>query len=293
MTFSLLRVFSRTVATLALISLGGSLIPFAKAQSDADALKVLTIDGKDFSINLVGRIASQLPDNIRQQPLGTYYDTVIDDIIDTHLAAEAARSSGLADNPLLLEIAERAADRTLAEAWLNEEVKGRITEEMISQAYNDLIADTESRVEVRARHILVNTEEEAQAVIARLDKGEDFAELATELSIGPSGSNGGELGYFRRGAMVPNFEAASFKLDKGSYTKAPVQTQFGWHVIYAEDRRTAEAPTIDQARVQLVSRISVEIAGDIIAELRSQADIEQMSFENVREAEKARLGITE
>ena len=264
----------------------------AMAQDD-DVLKVLRINDKSFSINLVGSIVNQLPENIRQQPLGTYYKNVIDDMIDTHLTAEAARTSGLAENPLLKEIAQRAMDRVLAEAWLNEEINRRITDDMVLKSYNDLVADTESRTEVRARHILVNTEDEAMAAITRLDDGEDFAELAKELSTGPSGPSGGELGYFRRGAMVPSFELASFNLAKGTYSKAPVQTQFGWHVIFVEDRRVADAPELDDVRNQLTSNISVKIAGNIIAELRNDADIEQMSFEEVREAEKARQGASE
>ena len=164
---------------------------------------------------------------------------------------------------------------------------------MILKSYNDLVADTESRTEVRARHILVNTEEEANAAIARLDQGEDFARLAVELSTGPSGPSGGELGYFRRGAMVPSFEVATFDLAKGTYTKTPVQTQFGWHVIYQEDRRVADAPELDDVREQLTNTISVKIAGSIITELRNNAEISQMSFEDVRAAEKARQGISE
>lgn len=289
-----LRLFTLTIASMAVISIAGAGISQpAMAQDDDDALEVLTINGKGFSINLVGSIVSNLPDNIKRQPLGAYYNNVIDDMIDTHLTAQAARESGLADNPLLREIAERAMDRVLAEAWLNEEINRRLTEDMVLKSYNDLVADTESRTEVRARHILVNSKDDAIAAIKRLDEGEDFAQLAIELSTGPSGPSGGELGYFRRGAMVPSFEVASFNLAKGEYTKEPIQTQFGWHVIYSEDRRVADAPSLDEAREQLINTISVKIAGSIIAELRSDADIQQMSFEDVRAAEKARQGNSE
>ncbi|MCE2517319.1 MAG: peptidylprolyl isomerase [Alphaproteobacteria bacterium] len=287
-TRSKANVFVSTAAAMILGSgmLVGGITP-AQAQDDS-SLAVLTINGKDFSLNLVGSIISQLPENVRNQPLANYYNNVIDDMIDTKLTADAARESGLADNPLLKEIVERAMDRVLAEAWLNDEINRRITDEMIDKSYNDLVADTESRTEVRARHILVNTEDDAKAVIARLDKGEDFAELAKELSTGPSGPNGGELGYFRRGAMVPSFEVASFNLAAGSYTTSPVQTQFGWHVIKAEDRRVADAPALEDVRDQLESTISVKIAGSIITELRNNALITKMSFEDVRAAEQAR-----
>ena len=279
----LLRLFSVVMLSFAVLGM-----PSWVLAQDEDVLEVLSVNGKGFSLNLVGSIVNQLPDQIRQQPLGSYYGNVIDDIIDTHLSAEAARASGLADNPLLREIVERAMDRVLAEAWLNEEIGRRITEEMILKSYNDLVSDTESRSEVRARHILVDSEAEALGVIERLDGGADFAELAKEVSTGPSGPNGGELGYFRRGAMVPSFEVASFNLSAGSYTTSPVQTQFGWHVIYVEDRRIGDAPALEEVRGQLRDSLSVRVVGNIVSELREGAEITQLSFEDVRAAEEAR-----
>ena len=261
---------------------------FAQDQSQDTSLEVLTINGQGYSLNLVGSIINQLPDNVRNQPIDAYYNSVIDDIVDTKLTANAAIESGLAENPLLKEIAERAYDRVIAEAWLNDALNSRINEDMINQSYNDLVADTESRTETRARHILLDSKDAAVDAIKRLDNGEDFADLAKELSTGPSGPNGGELGYFRRGAMVPSFELASFQMDVGSYSKDPVQTQFGWHVIKVEDRRVADAPALADVRDQLRSSISVKIAGSIIADLRSKAEISRLSLDEVRAAEEAR-----
>ena len=248
---------------------------------------VVTINGESFTLNLLGNLASQLPDDVRRQPLDTLFESLIDDIIDTRLSADAARASGVADNPAIREIAERARDRILAEVWLNQEINARITDDMLEQSYNDLVADTESRTEIRARHILVDTKEDALAAISRLDEGEDFAALAVELSTGPSGPNGGELGYFGRGAMVPSFEVASFGLARDSYTKEPVQTQFGWHVIKVEDRRVAPAPSFEEAQDQLRNTISVKLAGVILAELRGKAEITRKSYEEMRAIQQA------
>jgi len=248
---------------------------------------VLTINGETFTLNLLGNMANQLPDEMRRQPPEELYEGLIDDIIDTKLSADAARSSGLADNPAIREIANRARDRILAEVWLNEEISARITDEMLQQSYDDLVADTESRTEVRARHILVDSRDAAVAAITRLDQGEDFAALAKEVSTGPSGPNGGELGYFRRGAMVPSFEVASFALAKDSYTKEPVQTQFGWHIIKVEDRRVAPAPTFESAQDQLRNTISVKLAGTILSELRNNAEISRLSYEALRASQQA------
>lgn len=259
----------------------------AMAQDDA-SLEVLTINDQPYTLNLVGNIINQLPDNIRQQPIDAYYDSIIDDIIDTKLSADAARQSGLAEKPLVKEIAMRAYERVIAEAWLNEELNRRITDDMIAQSYNDLLADTESRTETKASHILVDSEAEAMAVIARLDQGEDFAAIAKEVSTGPSGPNGGALGYFRRGDMVPSFELASFNLEVGTYTKTPVQTRFGWHVIQVSDRRVADAPPLADIEDQLRSSVSVKIIGTIISELRAKASITRLTLDDVRAADNAR-----
>jgi peptidyl-prolyl cis-trans isomerase C len=259
----------------------------AMAQDDA-SLEVLTINDQPYTLNLVGNIINQLPDNIRQQPIDAYYDSIIDDIIDTKLSADAARQSGLAEKPLVKEIAMRAYERVIAEAWLNEELNRRITDDMIAQSYNDLLADTESRTETKASHILLDSEAEAMAVIARLDQGEDFAAIAKEVSTGPSGPNGGALGYFRRGDMVPSFELASFNLEVGTYTKTPVQTRFGWHVIQVSERRVADAPPLAEIEDQLRSSVSVKIIGTIISELRAKASITRLTLDDVRAADNAR-----
>ena len=247
----------------------------------------VTIDDDPFSLNLVARIIQQLPQEVLNRPPQTYYDQVLDDIIDTHLAADAARATGLADNPAIDEIATRAYEAVLAQAFIQQAVNERLTDEMLDSAYNDFVADSESRTEVRARHILVATEEEAVAVIGRLDNGEDFAAIAEEVSIGPSSENGGELGYFRRGAMVPAFELAAFAMSGGSYSESPIQTQFGWHVIRVEDRRIAPPPPLENIRDQLVSNLSSRLVGDIFSELRGEATITRLSFDEARAAGEA------
>ncbi len=242
----------------------------------------LSINGQDFSLNLVGNIINNLPDNIKQQPVDNYYSNVIDDIIDTKLSADAARSANIDQNSAVMEIAQRAIDRILAEAWINQELDRRITDEAIMERYQAAKNNAGEAIEIRARHILVDTEEEAMAIIAALDDGGDFAELAKEKSTGPSGANGGDLGYFSKGNMVAPFEVASFALDKGDYTKQPVQTQFGWHVIKVEDRRMAEFPPLDEIRGQIRQEIAIEISMAIIAELRQNAEITILSLEEVR-----------
>ena len=119
-------------------------------------------------------------------------------------------------------------------------------------------------------------------MIAALDKGEDFAELAKTKSTGPSGPNGGSLGTFGRGQMVPAFENAAFALGEGNFSKTPVQTQFGWHVIKVDKKAIAPAPTLEAMRDQLVQNLSTQALGRVLEELRAKQDIKLRSFADIR-----------
>jgi peptidyl-prolyl cis-trans isomerase C len=167
----------------------------------------------------------------------------------------------------------RITDQILERAFLVEHIEKRLTEKALQESYQKLIAETEKQSEVHARHILVKTEQEAKDLIAELGKGGDFIALAKKHSTGPSGANGGDLGFFRAGQMVPAFSEAAFAMEKGAVSKTPVKTQFGWHVIKVEDRRTAKAPAVDEVREKLVSDLSNKIGNDLIESLRAKATI--------------------
>ena len=132
---------------------------------------------------------------------------------------------------------------------------------------------------MRARHILVKSEDEAKAVIKELDGGADFAKLASEKSIGPSKAQGGDLDYFGRGQMVKEFEDAAFGLEAGAYTETPVRTQFGWHVIKVEDKRKSEPPTFEEAESALGQEMSQEIAEALMRELTEKATIQRFELD--------------
>lgn len=242
---------------------------------------IATIDGDDITLNLVMALISQLPQQYQGQPFERLYDPILDDIIDTRLAAAEAKRSGIADDPLIEELAQRAYDRVMAEAWLSIEIQNRITDEMIEARYKEIAADEDSRTEIRARHILVNTETEAEDIIRRLKEGESFEELAKTLSIGPSGPNGGDLGYFQRGDMVPSFADASFALEVGAISENPVQTNFGWHIIKAEDRRVIPIPPLAEIGVQIGQAMASELASKIADELYEKAKIRRLDLDEV------------
>ena len=219
-------------------------------------------------------MAETLPPEYQQQGIAGIYDQLVDDVANSRLAAIAARSSGLDKEEDVASAMRTAADRVLAEAYITREVGKEITEEAIQAAYDTYVADTGSRETVTASHILVETEEEAKAIIDQLKDGADFAELAREKSTGPSGPGGGSLGSFGRGQMVPAFEAAAFGMPVGSFSDNPVQTQFGWHVIQVSDKGIQEAPALDQMRDQIAANLSRQSFARIVETLRVGTTIE-------------------
>ena len=275
-----------TIAKICLpvLVLAGGLVMTAPAPNafSQERILVAKLNGEDIYLDEVLRLVEKLPDEVRQQPLETYFDRLIDDIVDSRLAAAAGNEAGLTNDENVIEQMSIAAQRVLAEAWINSELRKSITDEAVQQAYDIFVADEQSRHEVRARHILVKEKAEAEAVIAELRGGADFAELAKKLSTGPSGPNGGDLGYFPRGAMVPAFENAAFALAAGGFTQTPVQTQFGWHIILVEEKRIAEAPTIEELAPQLRQNLISQNLGRLLDSLRTNARIERRPFADIR-----------
>ena len=248
-----------------------------------DQISVGTVNGKDIWLDDVLRAAERLPEEFQQTPLENYYSQLVADIIDSQLAAAAARNDGFDQKPEIADAMKMAANRVLAESWLAEKVRADVTEIAIQNAYDKFVADTASREQVTASHILLETEADAKAVIAALQDGGDFAALAKEKSTGPSGPNGGALGTFGRGQMVPAFETAAFDLAVGSYSDTPVQTQFGWHVIKVDGKDIAPAPDLESMRAQLANNLSTQALGRLLEELRASQDIQLRSFADVRE----------
>ena len=253
----------------------------ANAQAN-DQISVGTVNGKDIWLDDVLRAAERLPEEFQQTPLENYYSQLVADMIDSQIAATAARNAAYDQKPEIAAAMQMAANRVLAESWLAEKVRIEITETAIQSAYDKFVADTASREQVTASHILVETEAEANSVISALRNGSDFAELAKEKSTGPSGPNGGALGTFGRGQMVPAFETAAFNLAIGSYSDTPVQTQFGWHIIKVDGKDIVPAPDLEAMRAQLSNNLSTQTLGRLLEQLRASQDIQLRSFADVR-----------
>ncbi len=195
-------------------------------------------------------------------------------LIEVRLLASAAETAGLDKKPAFERRMELLRQRALHTGYVETEVAAKLTEEAVRKRYDLEIANTPPANEVKARHILVKTKEEAEAIIAELEGGSDFVELAKQKSTGPSGPGGGDLGYFGQGQMVPAFEEAAFKLDVGKFTKEPVETQFGWHVILVEDKRAQQPPAFEDAKEQIRSVLFRETYAKLVDQLREGANVE-------------------
>ncbi|GAA0572487.1 foldase protein PrsA [Caenispirillum bisanense] len=217
-------------------------------------------------------MAQQMP-QLAMLPLEAVYRPLLERAVDSKLLARAAADQGLAKSDEVKQRLKEAEERIMQQVYLEQLVETQVTDAQVKAAYDAFLKDNPPEPEVHARHILVKSEEEAKDVIAQLKKGKDFAELATEKSDGPSGSKGGDLGYFTQGDMVPEFAAAAFAMKPGDISESPVQTQFGWHVIKVEDRRQSQPPALEEVRDQLHQQVAGQVIEQKMTELRTKADV--------------------
>ena len=218
--------------------------------------------------------ANDLGQELQRFPPAQWRQILLDVVVDMELLAQAAREDGLDQDPDFKKQLEFLELRALRNAYLAQKIDGSITEDDLQAAYDKEFADFEGAEEINARHILVKDRAEAEALIKELDEGADFAELAREKSTGPSGPNGGDLGYFSQGQMVKPFEEAVFALEPGSYTKEPVETQFGWHVIKLEDKRQQEKPALEAVSAGLRQQLVRDRYEAKMAELKDAIAVE-------------------
>jgi len=195
-------------------------------------------------------------------------------LIDIKLLAQKATAAGLDQEETFKAQMAFVASRALHNLYFQQNVVEKVSEEEVRARFDKEIAAMTPEQQIRARHILLKSEEDAMAVIAELDGGGDFVELAKEKSTGPTGPNGGDLDYFSKGQMVPEFDAAAFALETGQYTKKPVKTQFGFHVILKEDVRDAPLPTFESAKDQVRQVVLREKYFELITAARESVAVD-------------------
>jgi peptidyl-prolyl cis-trans isomerase C len=196
-------------------------------------------------------------------------------VIDLTLAAKAAEQRNIQGGPDFARKLAYYRNKLLVETLLNTETTSRVTEAEMRRIYDEQRARITPEEEVRARHILVENEDEAKAIIAQLRGGADFAAIAKEKSKDPGGRDGGDLGFFTKGQMVPEFAEAAFAMQAGQLSETPVKTQFGWHIIKVEERRQRPIPSFEQVRGQIEDFLTRRVQADLVQRLRAEAQVER------------------
>jgi peptidyl-prolyl cis-trans isomerase C len=253
----------------------------ALAQTSAPDPVVATVNGSTILKSDVEAARTQLPEQYRKLPMSQLFEPLVSQLVRTKILAGKARADKLHETDGHKRRLTLFEDRMLEQTLLGQEVEKQITDKLLRERYKQAIAKFPEKEEVRARHILVKTEDEAKAIIKELEGGANFAKLASEKSTGPSKTRGGDLDYFGRGQMVPAFENAAFALKKGEITKKPVFSQFGWHVIKVEDKRQSKPPTFEESRAQLNEQMSKEIATEVVKKLTESADVQRFGLDGM------------
>jgi len=269
-----LRRLALNCLALALIAVFAFAAPRVRAEDDPVLARVNGIEIRQSDLTVAEEeVGSQ---QTAQMPPEQKRDYLISFVSDMLLVAKAAEEKKLADGAEFKRKLAFARNKLLMEQYLQAEAKAAVTDEAMRKVYDEAVGQMSKEPEVRARHILVETEDEAKAVLAELKKGADFAELAKSKSKDPGSSDGGDLGYFTKDQMVPEFSEVAFKLEKGALSD-PVKSQFGWHIIKIEDKRVRQPPPFEKVKDQLEQYVVRRQQVELITKLRKEAKIEKLT----------------
>lgn len=243
---------------------------FAQEENAPDASTVVaTVNGTDITLGHMIIARASLPEQYQQLPDETLYDGILEQLVQQTALAQSYTE----EMPARVKLSLENEERSLRAGEAIEELLGdAVSEEEVVAAYEEEISGFEPQEEFSAAHILVETEEEAATIKTEIDGGADFAEMARENSTGPTGANGGDLGWFGTGQMVPEFEAAVISLKEGEVSN-PVQTQFGWHVIKLNETRASQPPALEERRAEISANLQRSKIQDILEGATENADI--------------------
>ena len=262
----LAAIFAGTLAVGSTLPVSGVTAQEAKVLAKIADREITTAD-LDQALKDMAQQFSSIPEADRKA-------RALDSLIDMNVLAILAEKAGMSDDDVLKRRIALLKARVMHNAYFQTKIQPTITEENIRARFEKEMAGRTPQQEVSARHILVKTEEEAKAIITELDGGADFIELAKKKSTGPSGPQGGDLGFFGPGRMVPEFETAAFALEKGAYTKEPVRSQFGYHVIKVDDKRDLPLPTYEKSRNDILQLLLTEAYAKTVKDGRASLGAE-------------------
>ena len=265
---------SRALVVLACAIFLSAPIGVSQAQ-DSDPV-VARVNGVDIRDSDIAFAEEEIGGNMPAIPPEQKRDYLINYLVDVIVLSQAAEKQKLDDRP---DVKHRLAfdrNRLLMEALLQDAGKAALSDEAEHKLYDEAVKQVKAEEEVHARHILVVSEDEAKAILAQLKGGADFIALAKEKSKDPgSAESGGDLGYFTKEQMVPEFAEVAFKLDKGQLSD-PVKTHFGWHIIKVEDKRIKPTPTFEQVKPQIENYIAHRAQAELVENLRKSANVERL-----------------
>ncbi|CUW48118.1 peptidylprolyl isomerase [Novacetimonas hansenii] len=264
---------AKAIATMALLA-STIIVPPALAAGTAPAAskpaaatapadtnpRLASVNGQDIRLNDIRQAIATMPDQLRKLPENVIIPILLNQLVDQKAIQIVAEKSGLAKQPDVQHQMEVAAQNALQNAYLSSQVTPGLTDDAVKAYYDKNYANKPGAEEIHARHILVPTEEQANDIIKQLKGGANFADLATKLSKDPGSAkqNGGDLGWFKKGDMLPAFWDAASTLQPNSFSQTPVHTQYGWHVIQVLGKRTAATPTLDSMRDQIRQKLIQE-----------------------------------
>src|SRR5436190_10964311 len=254
------------------VVLASALLAGSPARADDKVLaKVNGVEIKESDLALA---EEELAPSLAQMDPAAKKDNVLAFLIDLQIVAKAAEDKKVENTDDFKKRLGFTRKRLMMDSLLAAEGKAATTEDAMKKVYEEASKQITGEVEVRARHILVETEDEAKAVVEELKKGADFAEVAKKKSKDPGASDGGDLGFFTKDQMVPEFSAVAFVLEPGKISD-PVKSQFGWHVIKVEEKRNRQAPPFEQVKGQIETYVTRKAQADYVAKLREAAKVER------------------
>lgn len=258
----------------------------AGAQNPSAEKVIAKVNGRAITELDLNYAEAEIGNELGSIPADQRRRVLVEYLIENALFAEAGEKENLGTGTAFNDRMKYLQRRALRDSYFERLIKGSISEADAKKLYDAQVAAAKPQEEVRARHILVDSEAKAKELHEKITKGEDFAKLAKANSMDPgSKDEGGDLGYFSRGQMVPQFEETAFKLNKGEVS-APIQSQFGWHIIKLDDKRQRGAPPFDQIKGRIIASMVHRKAQEIGAQLRDNAQVELIDPELKAEADK-------
>jgi peptidyl-prolyl cis-trans isomerase C len=240
---------------------------------------VAKVDGKDITRVDVFRYIKLMPANVQQLPPSAVYPLALDQVINTRLVQNKAESTGLENDPEVQAQMAMAKQQIIRSIYVQREVDKLISESDVKKKYDETVGASPDQDEIKASHILVEDEAKALELIKQLEAGEDFAKLASTNSNDPGNKDkGGDLGWFSKNEMVPDFADAVFKMGKGDISKAPIKTQFGFHVVKVEDKRTKAKPSFEETKQMIMVDLRREKLEKMLEDWKSAANIEKFDI---------------